>query len=140
MNLRPVWSPAAEALAAIAERFGDKVWELVFEELQNLSQGSTLQVDPGWMVDEDEGELDTINEDERTWRDPSAHKFRSQVTLWLRENAARKRLIRVRPFPMLSKPLTHILCYLVSDSSRAFRPQELRSPASRDSRRMFVVG
>ncbi|CAL1711913.1 unnamed protein product [Somion occarium] len=94
VNLRPVWSPAAEALAAIAERFGDKVWELVFEELQNLSQGSTLQVDPGWMVDEDEGELDTINEDERTWRDPSAHKFRSQVTLWLRENAARKRLIR----------------------------------------------
>lgn len=47
-------------------------------------------------MSETEEELDTVNEDERTWRDPSAHKFRTAVNRWLRGDMARLGLIKVR--------------------------------------------
>ena len=36
VNLRPLWSPAAGALAQMAQRFGDEVWSLAFAELKML--------------------------------------------------------------------------------------------------------
>lgn len=95
VNLRPLWSPTAQALSTIAEHFGDSVWEMVFNELRGISESPDSEVVPHWMHDQDNEELDPISEVERTWRDPSGHKFRSQITLWLRGDAARRIIIRV---------------------------------------------
>ncbi|KAK7691383.1 hypothetical protein QCA50_004782 [Cerrena zonata] len=94
VNLRPLWSPTAQALSTIAEHFGDSVWEMVFNELRGISESPDSEVVPHWMHDQDNEELDPISEVERTWRDPSGHKFRSQITLWLRGDAARRIIIR----------------------------------------------
>lgn len=37
VNLRPLWSPAAAALASHSQRFGDVVWKLSFEEVQKFT-------------------------------------------------------------------------------------------------------
>lgn len=93
VNLRPLWAAAAEALSALAERFGDLVWQLMFEELKSVSSGSSF-VCPGWAQDEEEEE-DDVWEDEKTWRDPSAHKTRCVVNRWLRGDSAKRAVIKV---------------------------------------------
>ena len=81
----------------MAERFGDQVWDLVFGQLRQMSESSDSggSGKPGWMYNPDEEELDTVHEEERTWRDPSAHKLRSQIALWLRGDAAIRSVIKV---------------------------------------------
>ena len=37
VNLRPLWSPAASALSSLSSRFGDLVWGLLFQEVQNAA-------------------------------------------------------------------------------------------------------
>lgn len=100
INLRPLWSPTAEALASISERkgFGDVVWGYVFEELKNASRpGASFEEDgEGWLgEDGEEEELDDVNESERTWRDPSAHKLRCVTNAWIRGRAAQKAIREV---------------------------------------------
>ncbi|KAI0820961.1 armadillo-type protein [Irpex lacteus] len=95
INLRPLWSPTAEALASISERkgFGDVVWGYVFEELKNASRpGASFEEDgEGWLgEDGEEEDLDDVNESERTWRDPSAHKLRCVTNAWIRGRAAQE--------------------------------------------------
>ncbi|KAI0070349.1 hypothetical protein K474DRAFT_1670178 [Panus rudis PR-1116 ss-1] len=105
VNLRPLWKPAAEALAEIAGRFGDLVWKLLFDELQRASSWGTSPFEsneedaPAWLDIEDEGDLDPISEEEKTWRDPSGHKIRSIVVLWLKDDNARRRVIQAQIVP-----------------------------------------
>ncbi|EKM53530.1 uncharacterized protein PHACADRAFT_98717 [Phanerochaete carnosa HHB-10118-sp] len=88
VNLRPLWVPTSEALAAIAERFGDLTWNLLFEQLKAASLNQLSEPSPAWMS-VDDSDQDTIFEQERSWRDPSAHKLRSSVAKRLHGNAAK---------------------------------------------------
>ncbi|KAH7929562.1 hypothetical protein BV22DRAFT_1191955 [Leucogyrophana mollusca] len=95
VNLRPVWSPASEAISSLAQRLGDHVWHLVFSELQGVSNGQAAKSAPEWL-NEGEGEEDNADdpwEDERSWRDPGAHKVRSVVLKWLSSSLQRRAII-----------------------------------------------
>ena len=94
VNLRPLWGPAAEALAVVAERFGDITWSLLFEQLKAASLDQLSEPALSWMS-VDDGDQDTISEQERSWRDPSAHKLRSSVGKRLNGNAATIAIVRV---------------------------------------------
>ncbi|KAH9921372.1 armadillo-type protein [Amylocystis lapponica] len=96
VNLRPLWSSASEALSALSGRFGDLVWRLVFEEVQVASAASPARVRPEWMTEESEAESDPISEDERTWRDPSAHKMRLCCGEWGRHDGAKRAVIQAQ--------------------------------------------
>lgn len=50
------------------------------------------------MSEDDTAEEDDISEEEKTWRDPSAHKFRVAVKKWIQGNMTRKSVIQVREF------------------------------------------
>lgn len=95
INLRPLWSAAAEAIAIMSERKGvsEIVWRLIFEELKH---GSEPPSDLEW-PDPVDDESDTINESERTWRDPSAHKIRSAINIWLGGSASQRAIHAVCP-------------------------------------------
>ncbi|PIL29525.1 hypothetical protein GSI_08333 [Ganoderma sinense ZZ0214-1] len=94
VNLRPLWAPAASALSTLASRFGDLVWALLFRELQNaVSPFVDAASNPAWLKENaDEG--DVIWEDERSWRDPSAHKLRTAVAKWARHSAAEHAIVQ----------------------------------------------
>ncbi|KAF8514623.1 armadillo-type protein [Gautieria morchelliformis] len=79
VNLRPLWTPAAKALAVLAQRFGDLVWNLSFTELEAIVHGKLAQ-DVGSISPKDGP--DVTMEVERSWRDPSAAKLRSIVNMW----------------------------------------------------------
>ncbi|TCD65551.1 U3 snoRNP protein [Steccherinum ochraceum] len=96
INLRPLWKPAAEALATLSQRFGDQIWKLIFEEVRQASEGESSYSSPSWMSDLPDGDLDPISEDEKTWRDPSAHKLRSSITLWTRGSAAERAIVQAQ--------------------------------------------
>ncbi|GJE97349.1 DRIM domain-containing protein [Phanerochaete sordida] len=95
VNLRPLWNPAAEALATIAERFGDLTWNLLFEQLKTASLNHLSDSAPGWM-DVDDSDQDSISEQERSWRDPSAHKLRSSVGKRLQGYAAKIAIVKAQ--------------------------------------------
>jgi U3 small nucleolar RNA-associated protein 20 len=87
VNLRPLWSSAAEAIASLSQRFGDLVWDIVFNELRFSSEIQEMAPAPLWAVTElpePHADSDTW-EEERSWRDPSAHKLRKTVARWLDE-------------------------------------------------------
>ncbi|KAJ7035036.1 armadillo-type protein [Mycena alexandri] len=86
VNLRPLWSPAAGALAQMAQRFGDEIWRLVFQD-DNMESGQLDEEETG-----DEGKDPW--EEERTWRDPSAHKLRGVVGKWLTVQHDVKELVK----------------------------------------------
>ncbi|TFK50804.1 hypothetical protein OE88DRAFT_1680621 [Heliocybe sulcata] len=83
VNLRPIWGPSSEALVALSQRFGDLVWNLVFDQLQKVSRGELDGHLPSWAQEVIEDNIeDDIWEDEKSWRDPSAHKIRITVKRW----------------------------------------------------------
>ncbi|KAG0701153.1 armadillo-type protein [Suillus ampliporus] len=91
VNLRPIWSPASEALSSLAQRFGDVVWDIIFSELQE-PQG--VHQTPDWLnVTKDDGNDMDPWEEERSWRDPSAHKLRGAAANWLDKHHHRKIII-----------------------------------------------
>lgn len=94
-----MWLPATEALAKLSQRFGDLVWQLTFGEVRALLS-QQLVGRPDWMdISSAENNENDPWEEERTWRDPSAHKLRSVVVNWLRVDSARLQIVEV------SKPL-----------------------------------
>ena len=97
VNLRPLWSPAAAALSSLSQRFGDVVWNLLFEEVGKFTcvtsfSPSRLEVTEGGQntgvsaLNEekirDKENAEDPWEEERSWRDPSAHSLRSVVIGW----------------------------------------------------------
>lgn len=86
VNLRPLWSPATAAIGNLAGRWGDLVWGLVFNELKAVTEGEEKEgenLEVGQQVQDEDVEEDEVNEQERSWRDPSAHKFRVAVRHWV---------------------------------------------------------
>ncbi|KAF5354672.1 hypothetical protein D9756_005618 [Leucocoprinus leucothites] len=97
VNLRPLWSPAAAALSALSQRFGDVVWDLMFAEIQRGEDGNQGTRDSRFNNTQAQGEgdeRDDIWEDERSWRDPSAHKLRVALSKWLDSEHRIKELIK----------------------------------------------
>ncbi|KAJ3508085.1 hypothetical protein NLJ89_g5945 [Agrocybe chaxingu] len=95
VNLRPLWSPAAAALASLGQRYGDLVWRLLFDEVKKIEEGAYIaechELSPspsqergqeGSDLDGHHGDVDDPWEEERSWRDPSAHKIRCIVNVW----------------------------------------------------------
>ncbi|KAL5476564.1 UTP20_2 [Sanghuangporus weigelae] len=68
------------------------VWSIVYAELKDMDSPGTAGMMPVWASDtsQEEGE---INEEERSWRDPSAHRFRVALTKWTSVSASRIALI-----------------------------------------------
>ncbi|TFY61376.1 hypothetical protein EVJ58_g4545 [Rhodofomes roseus] len=93
VNLRPLWTPAAQALSILAERFGDLVWGLLFAEVQVATGDQLMDIAPGW-VHEGEAIDDDISEEERSWRDPSAHKMRIATRKWSFGDATKRAVIQ----------------------------------------------
>ncbi|KAG9319004.1 hypothetical protein JVU11DRAFT_1124 [Chiua virens] len=92
VNLRPLWSPAAEALSSLAKRFGDSVWVCFFDELQAITRVAEACRLPEWLFENVE-QNENPWEDERTWRDGAAHKIRSAMSSWLDQEHDRKCII-----------------------------------------------
>ncbi|KAJ2918304.1 hypothetical protein MD484_g2111, partial [Candolleomyces efflorescens] len=97
VNLRPLWSPATAAISSLSSRFGDLVWELLFTDLKGVNdsfstRGGVAGGDHGLSVDEREDE--DVWEEERSWRDPSAHKLRVAVTHWMDEDYHRRQYVK----------------------------------------------
>ncbi len=101
VNLRPLWSPAASALSSLGQRFGDLVWKLLFEEVCKATIGelSGSGMDDSQLRDKDEEITKQSDDDpweeERSWRDPSAHNVRRAVILWDNFEKGRSQLVRV---------------------------------------------
>jgi len=97
VNLRPLWSPAATALGSLSQHFGDVVWRLLFAELHGISREQ--QPRSSWPEKGQEESEESNNEDpweeERSWRDPSAHKLRSVVIQWSDSEFAKKQFCKV---------------------------------------------
>lgn len=73
------------------------MWRLLFGELQTASSPSIgTASDPAWARNFADEEGDDIWEEERSWRDPSAHKFRVAVAKWLRHSTAERAITLVR--------------------------------------------
>ena len=53
VNLRPIWSPAPEAISSLAKRFGDVVWDIILSKLQQ-PQGAHQIPSPDWMTTTEE--------------------------------------------------------------------------------------
>jgi len=94
VNLRPIWSPAAQALSSLAQKFGDVVWNIIFAELQQPQGANRI---PDWLAatKDDQNDMDPW-EEERSWRDPTAHRVRGAAVSWLDKFHHRKIIISVR--------------------------------------------
>ncbi|KAG2048035.1 hypothetical protein BDR06DRAFT_943462 [Suillus hirtellus] len=81
VNLRPIWSPASQALSSLAQKFGDVVWNIIFSELQQPQGADQI---PDWLTatKDDQNVMDPW-EEERSWRDPTAHRVRGAAVSWL---------------------------------------------------------
>lgn len=91
VNLRPIWSPAAQALSSLAQKFGDVVWNIIFSELQQPQGANRI---PDWLAatKDDQNDMDPW-EEERSWRDPTAHRVRGAAVSWLDKFHHRKIII-----------------------------------------------
>ena len=95
VNLRPLWAPATKALSELSNRCDPIVWSAVLGDLRRLSEGDDFGLSPGWAKESPSGDGDTIQEEERTWRDPSAHKMRVAVFSWTSDRAPKEKIIKV---------------------------------------------
>ncbi|KAG2115669.1 armadillo-type protein [Suillus cothurnatus] len=91
VNLRPIWSPASQALSSLAQKFGDVVWNIIFSELQQPQGANRI---PDWLAatKDDQNDMDPW-EEERSWRDPTAHRVRGAAVSWLDKFHHRKIII-----------------------------------------------
>lgn len=110
INLRPLWSPASAALGLLSERFGDLVWKLLFTELCMLGEGGREDANPHWMQETGQDNTNSTEdpwEEERTWRDPSAHKIRSVVQERWDSEFSQKQLLKVNDYSGLFVTMTY---------------------------------
>lgn len=93
VNLRPIWSPASQALSSLAQKFGDVVWNIIFSELQQPQGANQI---PDWLTatKDDQNVMDPW-EEERSWRDPTAHRVRGAAVSWLDTFHHRKIIVSV---------------------------------------------
>jgi U3 small nucleolar RNA-associated protein 20 len=97
VGLRPVWAPAAKEIALVGERCGETVWRIVFDELACAARPGDDEPRPAWMVPAStDHDVDDVREEERSWRDPSAHRVRSSVMVWNGSAELRWKSTRVR--------------------------------------------
>ncbi|KAL6304961.1 armadillo-type protein [Sparassis latifolia] len=96
VNLRPLWSPAAVAMSTLSRRFDDVVWRLVFQELQAASSSSDSSTGPTWLKEDIQSDEDDIWEEERSWRDPSAHRARLVLNKWGRNDGANRTIVKAQ--------------------------------------------
>ncbi|KAI6100638.1 armadillo-type protein [Pisolithus sp. B1] len=107
VNLRPLWSPAAEALSSLAKRLGDPIWNVIWEELvesssklssSNVTEDNDSKFVPPWLTakeNQTHGHRDNDTwEEERSWRDGAAHSVRGAVAEWLDEGLERKAIVQ----------------------------------------------
>ena len=66
---------------------------MVLAELHQATEGVNAEV-PDWTTSIEPFE-DTINESERSWRDPSAHKLRVIISNWTTDVVSKNNIIRV---------------------------------------------
>jgi len=95
VNLRPLWAPTMKALSELSTRCDPVVWSAVFEDLRRLSEDQCLELSPEWAKESLDDDGDDIQEEERTWQDPSAHKMRVAVSSWTNDRIPRRRVIKV---------------------------------------------
>lgn len=105
VNLRPIWKPSIEAISSLSSRLGGLVWGLLYEELRlATADGQDKDKVPGWLSsrpdgdDDGSGDMDSVREDERSWRDPSAHKVRLAVAKWKSGLSSHQAIVRVSFF------------------------------------------
>ncbi|KAG1762389.1 armadillo-type protein [Suillus occidentalis] len=91
VNLRPIWSPASQALSSLAQNFGNVVWNIIFSELQQPQGANQI---PHWLTatKDNQNDMDPW-EEERSWRDPTAHRVRGTAVSWLDRFHHRKIII-----------------------------------------------
>jgi len=88
VNLRSLWSPSASALSSLGQRFGDLVWGLLFEEIKKVASSTDFVAREGSpsLLQNDQEQKEQSEDDpweeERSWRDPSAHNIRQVVNIW----------------------------------------------------------
>jgi len=95
VNLRPLWAPSMKALSELSIRCDPVVWFAIFEDLRRLSEGRNLGLSPEWAKESISDDGDDIQEEERTWQDPSAHKMRVAVSGWTSDRVPRQKVVKV---------------------------------------------
>ena len=95
VNLRPLWPPTMKALSELSTRCDPVVWSAVFGDLCRLSEGQNLDPSPEWAKEQFSDDGDDIQEEERTWQDPSAHKMRVAVSNWMSDRIPRRKVVKV---------------------------------------------
>ncbi|EJD40333.1 hypothetical protein AURDEDRAFT_146375 [Auricularia subglabra TFB-10046 SS5] len=93
VNLHPVWDPATKALAELAGRCGEDVWNAIWEE---LDRNEDMDVDPR-SADDEEEEDEVVKEAERTWRCPAAANVERAVRRWRGDGSSARREVLKRP-------------------------------------------
>lgn len=96
VNLRPLWAPTMKALSELSNRCDPVIWSSILGDLCRLSEGHSLQLSPEWAKESFSEDEDVIQEEERTWQDPSAHKMRVAVASWTNDRAPRRKIVKVR--------------------------------------------
>ncbi|WWD16787.1 hypothetical protein CI109_101219 [Kwoniella shandongensis] len=88
VNFRPVYAETIDALAAVAEKQGETVWSIVWEQVQkaNVAQAASMVdldvVNPEWTVarrDNNESRRDEQDEDDVQYHCPNLEKGRNAV-------------------------------------------------------------
>ncbi|KAK2463026.1 hypothetical protein APHAL10511_004681 [Amanita phalloides] len=89
VNIRPLWTPTATAISSLALKYGDIIWRTVFHELRAVTikrptvDDVSLLTSRAGSSSQDHNDSEDPWEEERTWRDPSAHKLWSVVFKWI---------------------------------------------------------
>jgi len=109
VNLRPLWAPTMKALSELSTRCDPVLWSAVFEDLRRLSEGLALELSPEWVKESFSDDGDDIQEVERTWQDPSAHKMRVAISTWTSDRVSRRRIVKVCHHWVESVPFVEIL-------------------------------
>lgn len=84
-----------KALSELSNRCDPVVWSHILEDLRRLSEGRSLENSPEWTKQPLFEDGDLIQEEERTWQDPSAHKMRVAVSSWTSDEFPRRKVVKV---------------------------------------------
>lgn len=84
-----------QALSELSNRCDVVVWSPILEDLRRLSWDYHFELSPGWSKESLSEDEDVIQEEERTWQDPSAHKMRVAVSSWTSDQVSRRKIVKV---------------------------------------------